>query len=233
MRQVPQALLVGNGRLATHLHYYFSQYSLPIWHWHRDSAADLKSLSNQAEIIFLAISDAAIAEFAQKPELNGKHCIHFSGATTLENITACHPLMTFATQLYTLAEYEKIPFICDRSDPLLQAWFAPLPNPLNVIPQQCRSRYHALCVLSGNFSVLLWQKLSHELSQMGLTQSDWQPYCEQILKNILHDVDAALTGPLARDDQPTLQANLEALADDPYAQVYQAFVNAYQQEQAK
>ena len=55
------------------------------------------------------------------------------------------------------------------------------------------------------------------------------PYLKQIMHNLEYHPEIALTGPLDRNDQQTIAANLLALDQDPYQQVYSAFVNAYRQ----
>ncbi|HLF67062.1 MAG TPA: DUF2520 domain-containing protein, partial [Gammaproteobacteria bacterium] len=80
----------------------------------------------------------------------------------------------------------------------------------------------------------LWQKFYDSLQQ------NWQipkpaadMYLKLIMTNILADPKQALTGPLVRNDQKTIAANLQALTDDPFQQVYHAFVSAYQQQESK
>lgn len=54
----------------------------------------------------------------------------------------------------------------------------------------------------------------------------------QTLQNINQDYKHALTGPLARGDQDTIEKNLSALNNDAFKPVYESFINAYTQQQA-
>ena len=88
--------------------------------------------------------------------------------------------------------------------------------------------YHALCVLAGNGSTLLWQKLFHDFeSRLGIPPQVAFPYLQQVAGNLQHGPGHALTGPLDRGDTATVQANLAALDGDPFHAVYTALVRAH------
>jgi hypothetical protein len=44
----------------------------------------------------------------------------------------------------------------------------------------------------------------------------------------LQNYQTALTGPLVRNDQKTLQKNLQALKHDPFEKIYENFILCYQ-----
>jgi 2-dehydropantoate 2-reductase len=105
-----------------------------------------------------------------------------------------------------------------------------LAEPPFFIEPERRPRYHALCVLAGNFTTLLWKKLFFELDrEFGIAREHTLPYLESVTRG-LAGKGAPLSGPLSRGDHATLQRNLEALKDDPFEEVYQAFVSAYEQQ---
>ena len=67
--------------------------------------------------------------------------------------------------------------------------------------------------MSGNFSCLLWQKFFASLEhEFNLPPAIAFPYLIQQMNNLLHDPQAALTGPLVRNDKDTIEKNLAALA---------------------
>lgn len=124
-------LIVGNGRLAKHLLCYFRQLtdvnlsqklSLSLSHWYREPASsqaitelslqDLQNKISAADMIFLLISDDAIASFYQQ-HLAGKNkaVVHCSGALNVPGILSIHPLMSFTNQLYELEIYQKIAWV--------------------------------------------------------------------------------------------------------------------------
>ncbi len=240
MRQVPQnlnssvLLLVGSGRLAMHLSYYFELEKISFKTWSRKSqdSFELKSLGSQ--IVLLAISDAALAEFvhSHRELLKDKICLHFSGALQVEGAWGVHPLMTFSDQKYDLEIYRSIHFVLEKGAPALRELIPQLANPFSYIANEKRALYHALCSLSGNFSVLLWEYAIQRFEKdLGLNGQALTPYLRQTSANIegfAKTQKSVLTGPLVRKDFGTIEKHLAALSNDPMKQVYEAFVKFYQ-----
>jgi predicted short-subunit dehydrogenase-like oxidoreductase (DUF2520 family) len=232
MRQVPSTyLVIGSGRVAKHFERYLSLLDLPFKAWSRrhHTVQELRHLAEVCSPILLLISDTAIPEFLSlHPFLNSKNLVHFSGSLTVEGVQSAHPLMTFAPGVYDLETYKNIPFILSDEGPDLAVLLPGLPNQAYRISEQKRPYYHALCVLSGNFTALLWQKFYKELeSRFQLPPEVLHPYLKQVMQNLLTSSQQALTGPLARGDQKTISANLKALENDHFQGIYQAFVEAY------
>ena len=93
-----------------------------------------------------------------------------------------------------------------------------------------RPYYHALCVMAGNFSTILWVKLFDELHRrFGMPATAAHPYPARVAANVMADADQALTGPLSRGDAKTIATNLEVLEGDPFHAVYSAFAKVYDQ----
>lgn len=137
--------------------------------------------------------------------------------------------MTFGPELYDLDTYRRIAFVLDAGGSPLHELFPGLPNPSFTIPAGERAYYHALCVMAGNFSVLLWRKLFDELQQrFGIPATAAYPYLAQMAANLQRDPAGALTGPLVRRDLETIHANLKALEGDPFHAIYSAFARAYE-----
>jgi hypothetical protein len=236
MGQTPDTLLIGSGRLARHLARYFEQLGLSHAVWSRRMHAEgrcpeLKALVHSRTHALLAISDGAIEPFiAAHPELAPVVRVHFSGRLTSPFATAAHPLFSFAEMLYERELYERIPFVIDQGSPPLSSLIPGLPNPSFFIEPARRSRYHALCVLAGNFTTLLWRKFFFELDrEIEIPREQALPYLESITRG-LAGTGAPLSGPLSRGDQATLQSNIEALKGDPFEDVYRAFVSAHEQQ---
>ena len=231
MRQVPTYLLIGSGRVAQHFRRYLELLGLPFETFARaDAPTALSALSERCSPILLLISDQALATFREShPCLKDKLLVHFSGALTVPHMHAAHPLMTFVPGLYDLNTYRQIPFILNEEGPSACELLPGLDNPTYRIPEALRPYYHALCVLSGNFTALLWQKFFKELEErFHLPQELAYPYLTQVMRNLMTASSQALSGPLVRGDQATIQANLTALNGDNYQQIYAAFVAAFQ-----
>lgn len=232
MRQVPNYAIIGNGRMAKHFKHYLNLLEIPYLHWSRtQDTPTLKKIINSCERVLLLISDDAIEPFiAQHPELKSKKLIHFSGAHISEYAYTAHPLMTFSHDYYPLSTYQSIPFIIEAEGLSFESLLPSLPNTSYAIPRADKPLYHALCVLSGNFSCVLWEKTFREMQQRwGLPKSVLKPYLRQVSDNLLNAEGSVLTGPLVRNDEKTLANHLRALKDDPYQAVYQSFIKAYKE----
>lgn len=239
MRQVPfvtSYLVIGSGRMATHFCHYLSLLKIPYQQWARKTHREntLKDAISQATHILLLIKDTAISTFAKKWQTPNDHktWVHFSGQLHLPNVQGAHPLMTFTHQLYDLATYQSVPFILTEDAPILAELLPHLPNQAQVIPAALKTYYHAMCVISGNFTCLVWQKMFQSFTDtLNIPPKTAEPYFKQIMKNILSSPNNCLTGPLVRGDKGTIGAHLNALQDDDFLPIYQAVLQYVKHEE--
>jgi predicted short-subunit dehydrogenase-like oxidoreductase (DUF2520 family) len=236
MGQVPafsSYLVIGDGRVARHFKRYFEFEVLPFFSWSRRHNTEIELLDwvTRASHVLLLINDGAIETFLhENPCLQNRVCVHMSGALSMAGAVSAHPLMTFSDHLYDLAFYRSIPFVIERGHSL--QWLLPgLRNPSFDLAPQHRVLYHALCVLTGNFTVLLWEKAFREFAdQFDLPKEVLIPYLTQTAKNLAAASagESVLTGPLVRGDLATIDRHLGVLVDDPFRDVYLAFTTAFQ-----
>ncbi len=232
MRQVPRYLLIGNGNVAHHFQHYFKLLQISFSTWSRkQSTAELRQLADKSSHILILISDDSIEKFISHELNNVKAiCVHFSGSLVSSQAYGAHPLMTFNNMLYTLEQYQAISFVIDNDAPEFENLLPGLPNIHVRLEKSLKAKYHALCVLGGNLSCILWQKLFYVFEhEFKFPRSIAHPYLLQQMQNILCDPASALTGPLARNDKNTIENNLAALAGDPFQEIYKSFVSCYQQ----
>jgi predicted short-subunit dehydrogenase-like oxidoreductase (DUF2520 family) len=237
MGQVPDTTygIVGDGRMARHMAHYLTALNIPFKQWARKTSKQTPiEVLGQCPIILVLIKDSAIESFINAwPDLRTKQLIHFSGALVSPLASGFHPLMTFGNELYSLSQYEQIPFIGEKGGVAFKKVFPNLKNPFYAIDAQLKPLYHALCVMSGNFSVLLWQSLFDGLEKkMMIPRQAALPYLQQITQNLITQGEKALTGPISRKDYPTLLRNIAALDDNPLQEIYLAFIKAYLPELA-
>ena len=238
--------IVGGGRLARHFSEYFHLLEIPHSRWTRDRWSSFNSINlpdaelrlrktiDNADRVLLLVSDNAIAILLkQYPFLHEKQLVHCSGALSFPGVTGAHPLMTFSDELYELDTYKAVPFMCEAGHRFSET-FPGLPNPHFPISIQDKARYHALCVMAGNFSQILWKGVSDRFEQQfDLPASTLNPYLDQVVNNFIQKPDSSLTGPLVRNDQVTIERNIDALNDDPLQDLYRAFVQFYQSYEGK
>jgi predicted short-subunit dehydrogenase-like oxidoreductase (DUF2520 family) len=231
MRQVPHILIIGNGRVSRHFQHYFSLLQIRCSSWHRQQPiSQLHQALNHATHVLLLINDNAIESFIETQlQTYQGIIIHCSGSLVTERAYGAHPLMTFSEKLYELAHYQVIPFILDHDTPAFTELFPGLSNQTVRLHKSLKPKYHALCVLSGNFSCLMWQKLFNTFEhEFNIPPSVAHHYLSQQTHNLLTDPQRALTGPLVRGDMNTIANNLSALENDPFQAVYQSFITCYQ-----
>jgi predicted short-subunit dehydrogenase-like oxidoreductase (DUF2520 family) len=169
-----------------------------------------------AELVLVAVPDAAIAEVAARVGI-GPWIGHVSGATPL---SALHPhAMRFSVHPLQTLTRERGPeqldgawgaISADTDDALGRArWLA---MTLGLRPFEIadadRTLYHAAAVIGGNFLVTLHQVATRLLAQAGAPPEAIVPLMTRTIENGFE-----LTGPIARGDRATVEAHLAALAE--------------------
>ncbi|MFP4005074.1 MAG: hypothetical protein ACLFV8_14975, partial [Alphaproteobacteria bacterium] len=157
--------LLGSGRLARHLAFYFRTEGLPVRRWARraerefntvdpadcaDAEERLRAAVADCSHILMLLSDDAIAPFVERHGfLREKILIHCSGAQSISGLNGAHPLMTFGPELYGPERYRAVPFVTDAEGLSFPDLFPGLPNPHYALPAEKKALYHAYCVISG------------------------------------------------------------------------------------
>jgi 2-dehydropantoate 2-reductase len=233
MNTKPSYGLVGRGRVAAHLARYLELEAQPCVSWHRGMPQPAEEVLAGCDVVLLAINDGALPTFLDaQPGFAGLKLVHFSGSLAVEGLHGAHPLMTFGPELYDLETYRSIPFITECGGARFEDLFPGLVNPSWAIDRELKPLYHALCVLGGNFTTLLWAKVQGDFeARLGLPGEALRPFLERTFRNVAASGGAALTGPLARREHGTVARDLAALAGDPFAPVYRAFVEAFEREE--
>lgn len=221
-------LILGSGRWALHLQKSLALAGISHGSWARktQTLSDLQEKLTCASHVWLAVSDQALPEWAEKLRSFDGPVLHSSGALEIGGLHCVHPLMSFSNELYSDDFYSRFAFVTTSPLPR-EDLIASLPNPFFRIEPEQKTFYHAMCVLAGNGSVLLWQKFLHEMRRLGISNEASTLYARRIVENLANDPARALTGPLVRNDQITLQADLHSLAEDPFQGVLAALIEAY------
>lgn len=235
--------IVGGGRLARHFSNYFHLLEISHSCWTRDAQSSfntselvnakqrLRAVIDTADRVLLLVSDTAIAALLkQYPFLHDKQLIHCSGALSFPGVAGAHPLMTFAESLYELDTYQSVPFMCEAGHGFNEL-FPGLPNPHFAINVEDKAHYHALCVMAGNFSQIMWQGVTDRFEQQfNLPAATLHPYLARLAGNFIQAGGDALTGPLVRNDGQTIARNINSLDGDPLQDLYHAFVQFYRDD---
>ena len=226
--KTPTYGLIGRGRVATHVAHYLELEEQSVSIWHRGLKVLPEEALRDAQVLLLAISDDAIEQFlTDRPELRERRVVHFSGSLMVDRASGLHPLMTFGPQPYDLETYRAIPFVEERNGLQFREAFPALSNRSWAIDPENKALYHALCVLAGNFTTLLWGKAFTEFEdKLGLPREILRPFLERTAANTLDQGEEALTGSLARSDRGTIERDLAALDGDALGEVYRIFARS-------
>lgn len=220
MQTRTKVLLIGNGRLARHLSDWSGLYpELTLQQWNRSQPIKLlHDLISGCDYIWLAISDSAIENF-YLTHLAGKNkiTVHFSGTFYHPELFCAHPLMSFTQELYSVDFYRQIHFVVDNCEQLSEIMPA-FENTFTRLTADEKKLYHSLCVVAGNFPQLLWSQAEKLFGQLQIPTRASDLYIRQITDNYLNLKGQALTGPLVRGDEPTIESNIESLRIAPQLQ---------------
>lgn len=169
-----------------------------------------------AELVILAVPDAAIAEVAQRIP-TGPWIAHVSGATPLaalaphERRFSVHPLMTFTRDRGPEqfdGAYAAVTAETDAASSQAE-WLARTLG-LNPFPlaDADRALYHAGAAIASNFLVTLYHTASRLFEEAGAPPEGLVPLMRRTIDNGFQ-----LTGPIARGDWSTVDAHLRALRE--------------------
>ncbi len=231
----PFYLIIGNGRVAKHLLNYFSLLGLQNQQYHYKEPIELldQKLQNSTHVLVL-IKDDVIEDFIKTKLLDkcaNKLIIHCSGALESKYAYSAHPLMAFGDKLFDLETYKSVPFICESGSLKFKHLMPNVPNKDYYIDPSNKTYYHALCAIANNFTTILWQEVKNRFeTQLKMDFKVMLPIMHQTIKNINDDIDNALTGPLKRNDNLTINKHLESLKNDELSSLYQEFVELYNKE---
>lgn len=230
MGQVPTSyLIIGRGRVATHLSHYFDR--LGLRYRRCDAQNHLAEQLALATHVLVLLSDQRTEAFLSdvpREILEKKTWIHASGSLTSPHAWRAHPLFSFHSfEPLPIETYQSIPFVISRVGPSFAELLPGVPNPHYTLSDEEIARYHALCVLGGNFSAILWAKLMAEFeSRYGIPSHAVIPYLRSVTEHLTTQDWRKPLGPLARGDRDTLERDQNALDGDRYAPVFRAILEA-------
>ena len=175
----------------------------------------------------LCVPDDAIAEVCARvaeaaPPLVG----HVSGAGTLDALAAArecgsstfslHPLQTFADGETAVGG---TPAAVAGSDETAVAYARSLAEALGMrpfeVPEESRAAYHAAAAMASNLLVALEESAVELVERLGIEDARelLAPLVLRTAANWAERGPAALTGPIARGDQATVERHRAALAE--------------------
>jgi predicted short-subunit dehydrogenase-like oxidoreductase (DUF2520 family) len=176
--------------------------------------------------VLLCVPDGAISEVCASLAPAAPRVGHVSGATTLDALASAtrlgaggfslHPLQTFADGETPL---EGTPAAIAGTDRESLAYAGALAEALGMrpfdVPEESRTAYHAAAAISSNLLIALEESAVELLDRLGIADARERlaPLVLRTAANWSERGPEALTGPVARGDQATVERHRAALAE--------------------
>jgi predicted short-subunit dehydrogenase-like oxidoreductase (DUF2520 family) len=219
---IPPVTLIGSGRVGTSLATALADAGTPATLSGREGLA---TTCAAAEVVLLCVPDgeieaacAAVAAAAPRLRFIG----HTSGARPLSALATApgaafsiHPLQTVPVPDTDLTG---APAAIAGSEPKAEELARAIAERCGmvpfVVPEEARAAYHAAAAIASNFLVTLGASAEELLAAAGVEggRELLAPLVLRTAANWAEHGDAALTGPIARGDEATVAAHLEAIA---------------------
>lgn len=196
----------------------------------------LADVAKACDAIIITVPDGAIANVYQQlraHDLTGKQICHCSGSLNAEEVFcdldaqgatgySLHPLFPVSSKTETYKELAHAYFCIEGSPEHLDEWKSRIEGlgpKVQLISSTAKKRYHAACCISSNLVCALVNQSIQMLCSCGFNKDDALMAIAPLMRaNVEHIIEAgprdALTGPVERNDVPTVQAHLTCI-DDP------------------
>lgn len=191
---------------------------------------ELAAESSRARAVLLCVGDgdisAAATEVAATAVPPPRFIGHTSGATGLDALIAATTLGIQAFSLHPLqtvpgpdADLTGAPCAVAGSTSGALGFAKRLAEALGMrpfeVPEERRAAYHAAAAMASNFLIALQESAAGLLKEAGIDDSRelLAPLVLRTAANWAEHGDAALTGPIARGDEATIQRHMDALRE--------------------
>ena len=132
-------------------------------------------------------------------------------------------MVSFSTELFSRDFYNNLRWVTSHNINISE--FLPVSQKKCLfLARTERELYHALCVLAGNIPHLIWNKVEQSFLDLGIEQEDIYKYVKVSSENYLQH--RAVTGPIVRKDDLTINKNLQVLPAD-YKEIYKSVLGMY------
>lgn len=208
---------------------------------------DYDELLNKCDIIFITVTDTAIAQvwnglknFNKNFNIENKIICHCSGSLSSDifaganpdRVCSVHPMLAFNSRHTSEESISKAYFTVEGGNEALKCVseiLSECSNKFSVIKKEDKVRYHAAACFASNFVVSVCEKAESLLKDCGFDKASAHnalvPLMQTNMRNIINlGTKSAVTGPAARGDMITIQKHLENL-DDKTACLYKGLTN--------
>ncbi len=197
----------------------------------RTAPSGLASVAHGCDAVLIAVPDRLVASVAEAIEPD-EHAVvlHCSGSLGLDALglhprrASLHPLATLPDPVVGSLRLRGGTFFAVSGDQVATDLALVLGGRPIVVAEDQRARYHAAACIASNHIVALLGQVQRVAEAAGLPLEAYLPLAKGALDDVaMLGPSAALTGPAARGDLPTLEAHRRVL-DDSEQPAYDAAV---------
>ncbi len=232
--------IIGSGNVATHLaaafknagHRIAQVYSRDIqnaallaYHVKAEAIDDLNEINPETDLFLVAVKDDAIASIAQGLAKYDKLTVHTSGGTDLDTLSSVNPKAGVFYPLQTFSKTRELDFftvpLCiegaDENITLqLEQLAQTISNHVYRVDSAQRKILHLAAVFACNFPNYLYGVAGQLLEKHQLSFEMLRPLILETAQKVQDHLPAEVqTGPAIRNDESTMDAHLQMLADEP------------------
>ncbi len=202
------------------------------------ASTDNIAAARRGRLVFLCLPDNEISKVVRALAISDidwsrKWLYHCSGLLSSDILKALkargartasfHPLQSFAQKRTPSRHFENIYYAVEGDEEALalaKRVIRRLGGHFLPLRAEDKALYHAACSMASNFLVVLLDMATSLLQQVGLEEKMAFQILLPLLQGTLHNVkklsiSAALTGPVVRGDQKSVEKHLQALRSFP------------------
>jgi predicted short-subunit dehydrogenase-like oxidoreductase (DUF2520 family) len=232
--------IIGSGNVATHLaaafknagHRIVQVYSremqnaaLLAYHVGAEAIDDLSHINPETDIFIISVKDDAIPSIAHQLAQYEKLTVHTSGALSLRKLSSITPNAGVFYPLQTLSknkevDFKTVPLCIEGADEaitsLLEQLAQTISNHVYRVNSEQRKVLHLAAVFACNFPNYLYGIAQQLLAKQDMDFEMLRPLILETAQKVQDNLPAEVqTGPAARNDENTMAAHLQMLADEP------------------
>lgn len=179
---------------------------------------DPSDAGDGADLVLVTTPDGVIAEVAARIAPSGAVVAHTSGSLGLDvlaghrRVAAVHPLVSLPNAELGAQRLTGGAWFAVAGDPLVQRVVEDLGGRWFELADAHRAAYHAAAAVASNHLVALLGQVERIAVDLGVPPEAYLDLARASLENVAElGASAALTGPVARGDWPTVARHLAAL----------------------
>ncbi len=232
--------IVGAGNVAHHLGHILIEKGIKVRWVHNRSVDKGRQLANklhanfvehidalelvEEEVVFLCVSDRAIAEIAKSRNWNTATLVHTSGSFDTAQLQpyakqygAFYPFQTFRQEV--AINWHEVPIFVESPDKIVESRLMDIAKKVSssvgTMTSEQRTQMHVAGVMTNNFVYYVLKQVIEFTQKSDLPLEVLQPLLQQTLRNALDANVDLQTGPAKRGDIGTMQQHIVQLQTQP------------------